>query len=108
LDVAVQAIRGIPREHIPLIRILAALKTREPAYWGMFESAMHTLLDPELAHVVRVPTKLLKTAQGRAQISDDILKIMRDCIDLAVELQRQEAARAAATPPAAPAQPTRV
>jgi hypothetical protein len=80
-----------------LVRALVVLKTRNPEIYNQLELALHEALDAEMVAPVRVPPAMLPTAQGRAQVAQDVLAIVDNIEHYRLELEKAEhAARAAA------------
>jgi len=82
---------AIHKQQIALIKALDSIKKLQPVHWETLSRGLHELLDPELRHVIRCPPALLPTAQGRAQISDEVLQLLDKCSELGDELRIQEA-----------------
>lgn len=73
---------AVTREQLAFAEALERIQSVQPVLFGALRGALHAMLDPELRHLVRVPTKVLKTSQGRAQIADDVTSILDNCAEI--------------------------
>ncbi len=80
----------LDRKQIALIRAFDSIKRSQPALWSAFGAGLREYLEPEMRHMIRCPPELLNIAQGRAQIADDLLRLLDDCTALAEKWRAHE------------------
>lgn len=77
----------VRKDHADLAEALASIKAIEPALWARLTAGFAKFIDPELKTIIRVPPDLILVAQGRAQVAEDLQKLIRDCSEIAAHLK---------------------
>lgn len=90
----------IAKPQYTLIRALEGVRVTYPEVWEMLSRGLREMLEPEMLHIVRVPLDRLQISQGRAQVAQDILRIVEHCGVLAEQIRKEQATVAdKSTPP---------
>lgn len=77
-----------PRQ-ILLADALDRIRKTQPALFSQLLVTFHGMLDPEARHVVRAPPPMLPTAQGRAQVAEDVLAVLDNCAAIVAQSQQR-------------------
>lgn len=88
----------VQRSQVTLVKALEGIRTTYPDVWDRLSQGLREALEPEAKHVVRAPPPMLQVAQGRAQVAEDILMLLRHCSELAESLRRQNPEPVAGVP----------
>lgn len=74
---------------IAVAEVLEKIRQTQPFLFNELSTVLHALLDPEFQHIVRVPPDRLQTSQGRAQVAQDVIGAVDNCVEI---VRRKKAA----------------
>lgn len=82
---------GLDKRFYTLVKALDGVKRSSPSLWEGLSRGLEEALRPETRHIIRAPLPVLAVAQGRAQVSDEILSLRDNCSEIAKQLEIVEA-----------------